>query len=97
MVAKKITKKKKVDQYKAKVGCWNCDSIYDIGVDKGSITGIYIIQKKMKCSLCGCNSIKMFKEYVVEKKIMKDLILHKRIEQAEEGEKQEPKHLDHYK
>lgn len=74
------SKKKKPVSYQAKVGCWNCDTVYEIAVKMGINTPEYLVAKEPLCKHCGCNSLKMFNEYKTEKKIMKDLILHHRIE-----------------
>ena len=92
MVKKQENSKKKPVSYRAKVGCWNCDLVYDIAIKKGINTPEHLIKKEPLCRNCGCNSLKMFNEYKTEKKIMKDLILHHRIESM--GAEQNPEKTD---
>jgi len=91
-------KTKKKISYQAKVGCWNCDSAYEIAVKIGQITPQFLVDKEMKCRTCGCETLKMFAEYRIEKKIMKEVILHHRIEHLHDNEEpQEPnKNHNHF-
>ena len=89
--------KNKVETYVAKIGCWNCDSIYEISVAKGTMASQYIMKSKLKCKKCGCQTLKMFTEYRIDKKIMKDVILHHRIEHPPEDEEKKNKYPDHIK
>jgi len=84
------------DTYPAKIGCWNCDHIYDISIAKGVMAPQYLSESKIKCKNCGCDTLKMFSEYRIDKKIMKDVILHHRIEHPPEDEKKK-KAPDHIK
>lgn len=77
--------------YEARVGCWNCDEKYTISVLKGHITPQYIVDADIHCRGCGCDTLKMLSEYNIEKKIMKDVILHHRIEQLHEEQPHEPR------
>ena len=87
--------KKPVETYTVKIGCWNCDYIYDILVAKGKIAPQYIMESKLKCKKCDCETLKMFSEYRIDKKIMKDVILHHRIEHPPEDEEKKNKKHDH--
>lgn len=93
----KETAKKKPKQeeyYIAKVGCWNCNSEYEINILKGFITTQYIVTKNIYCKGCGCDTLKSYNEYKNEKKIMKDVMLHHRIEHSHEEES--PIKKDHH-
>ena len=94
---KEIRDLKKLGTYTAKLGCWNCDNIYEIAVTKGKMTQQYLIESKMKCKNCGCDTLKMFSEYRIAKKIMKDVILHHRIEHPPDDEDKKKKDHAHYK
>lgn len=99
-VKKKDVKPKKVkpEFYQAKVGCWNCDITYEIPIPKGINTPAYIMNVDPICIKCGCDTLRMFAEYKNEKKVMKDVILHNRIEHMEhEQHKEQPTKHDHYK
>lgn len=80
--------------YQAKIGCWNCDSVYAIAITKGTNIPEHMINNEPKCTTCGCDTLKMFNEYIAEKKIMKDVILHHRIEQLG-GEEEKPPNNDY--
>jgi len=86
------------NSYLAKMGCWNCDTIHTIKITKGITVPDFIIDTHPQCKKCGCNSLKPFIEYTTEKQIMKDLVLHHRIEQMHEIEEHDTKHdHQHYK
>jgi len=89
MVSKKIN-------YQGKVGCWNCNTVYNIAVKLGTPMPEYLMKKKTKCRHCGCDTIRMFSEYVVNKKIMKDLVLQGKLDEMSKPPKSPIKH-DHYK
>ena len=89
---RKMTNKK----YNAKVGCWNCDTIYKIAIKMGEMTPQYLHDNKVFCKTCGCDTLKMFSEYLIEKKIMKDIILHHRIEHMEDDDNEKPKSNNDY-
>tara|TARA_R110000824_G_scaffold191211_1_gene372836 strand:- start:655 stop:963 length:309 start_codon:yes stop_codon:yes gene_type:complete len=92
MVEKKKNKTpKKIPSYLAKVGCWNCDLVYRIKVMKGKNVAEFLMKGKQKCKRCECDSLKVYSEYTTEKKILKDLILHHRLEMMHEHEKEENK------
>ncbi|KKN13485.1 hypothetical protein LCGC14_1005790 [marine sediment metagenome] len=80
MVEKNKTLKKKKGFYSAKIGCWNCDSVYEISIKLGMVTPEYIMKKEPPCRNCGCNSLRTYSDYKTEKIIMKDVMLHHRIE-----------------
>lgn len=69
-----------ISKYRARIGCWNCDSVYSILIKKGTNTPEFLVNKGIVCRNCGCKSMKMYNEYKVEKKIMKDVMLHAKIE-----------------
>lgn len=83
----KEVRKPTKEYYKANVGCWNCDLLYEINVVRGEITPYYIANNKLVCKGCGCDSLKVLNEYKIEKKILKDVILHHRIEHMHEEPK----------
>jgi len=85
------------ETYSAKVGCWNCDDIYEVSVIKGKMASQYIMENKLKCKRCGCDTLKMFSEYRIDKKIMKDVILHHKIEHPPEDEEKKNRKPDHIK
>jgi len=87
--------KKKAETYPAKIGCWNCDNIYEISVIKGKMTNQHLLDTKLKCKKCGCMTLKMFAEYRIDRKIMKDVMLHHRIEHPPEEEERKNKKHDH--
>lgn len=79
----------KLGNYSAPVGCWNCDEIYDIRIKKGVNVPEHLIKTNPPCKECGCDSLKPHMEYVNEKEIMKDLVLHHRMQQMEEKDHKE--------
>ena len=84
-VKKKIVKKTiknipNVSLYLAPIGCWNCNIKYSIHIPKGINTPEFLMNVGANCKKCGCNTLKMLTEYNTEKKILKDLILHHRLE-----------------
>jgi len=85
------------ETYSAKIGCWNCDNIYEIIIAKGKMAPQYLIDSKLKCKHCGCDSLRTFAEYRIDKKIMKDVILHHRIEHPPEDDDKKKKAPDHIK
>ena len=87
---KKKQIKKKKGFYITTCGCWNCDSVYDIYVKYGEMTTKFIMDKKMTCKKCKCETLKMYKEYKIDNKIMKDIILHDKLEHMGEEVKKEP-------
>ncbi len=94
---KEVRDLKKLGTYPTKVGCWNCDHIYEISIAKGTMAPKYLMDHKLKCKNCGCDTLKMFSEYRIDKKIMKDVILHHRIEHPPEDEEKKKKAPDHIK
>ncbi len=76
--------------YEARVGCWNCDEKYTILIVMGHNTPQYLADKKLLCRMCGCDTLKMFAEYKIEKNIMKEVILHHRIEHMHDDQHKEP-------
>ena len=84
MLRKYLSEKLDDSNYSAPVGCWNCDEIYSIYIKKGLNCPEYLIKAKKPCRKCGCDSLKPHIEYTTEKSIMKDVILHHRIQQMEE-------------
>ena len=82
--------------YIAPVGCWNCDIVYNIKVKKGTNVPEHLMKKKIPCRTCGCDTLKPKMEYENERAIMKDLVLHHRIQSLEEKEEKDPK-VEYYK
>ena len=82
-------KKKKISRYSAKVGCWNCKLEYELRVKKGVNVAEHLMKGKEPCRRCGCDSLKIFDEYTTEKQILKDLILHHRLEMMHDHDKEE--------
>ncbi len=93
-MAKKKPVKKPVS-YKAKLGCWNCDNVYHVAVKLGTNTPQYLMEKDPTCKHCGCTTLKMFAEWKVEKKILKDLILHGKITAIENEQVLPKRNHDH--
>ena len=85
--------------YQAKIGCWNCDRTYEILVKRGIFTSQHLIEKKVQCKFCGCDSLRPFEDYRINKKIMKDLVLQTRLEEGmhEHGEDRDSNDHQHYK
>jgi Zn finger protein HypA/HybF involved in hydrogenase expression len=99
---KKVTKKKTVKKrktnvktYNAKIGCWNCDDTYTIKVIKGMNTPEFLQQVDPPCRRCECRTLRIFAEYKMEKEILRDLILHARLEQSHEHDGSTTDHV-HY-
>lgn len=88
-----MTHKRK--SYDARIGCWNCDIIYMIQIKRGTNTPEFLMKTEPKCKKCGCDTLKMLSEYKAEKKIMKDLLLHARVEHMGEDNEEAPVHHDH--
>lgn len=95
-MVKKNKKLKKKGFYIATCGCWNCDHVYEIHVKLGYVTTQFIHDKKMLCKECKCPTLKMYKEYKIDNKIMRDLILHERLEHME-NQQPEPKKNEYIK
>ena len=74
--------KKVSKSYLAKIGCWNCSEEYNISVKKGIVTPIHLVNKKLKCRKCGCDSLRAFDEYKINKEIAKDLVLQAKLEET---------------
>lgn len=93
--------RKKNDIYLAKIGCWNCDEIYELSIKKGENLPEYLIANDPLCRKCGCDSLKPYIEWTTEKEIMKDLVLHHRIEQLSKDDEDEDNKVnsnhDHFK
>lgn len=85
------------NSYQAKVGCWNCQSEYNILVKKGIVAPQHLIDKKVTCKYCGCDSLRPFEDYRINKKIMKDLVLQSRLEEGMHEHGVERDNHDHYK
>jgi hypothetical protein len=96
----KIKKKKKIikkkiknkSQYSAKIGCWNCDEIYIIKIFKGVNIPEHLHKTDPQCRKCECKTLRIYAEYKIEKTILRDLILHSRLEQSHEVEHHQPDH-----
>ena len=92
---KKIVKRKtkrKTSKYNAKVGCWNCDEIYTIKIVKGVNVPEYLQSIDPPCRRCECQSLRIYAEYKVEKEVLKELVLHARLDHSHETE---PTTTDH--
>ena len=83
------------ETYDAKIACWNCEKIFDIKVSRGTIVFEHITRNKLVCENCGCNTLKVYAEYKIDKRIMKDLVLHTKIQQQENQPPPDKKH-DHF-
>jgi len=90
LLRKYLSEKLDTESYSAPVGCWNCDETYSIMIKKGTNCPEYLIKAKKPCRKCGCDSLKHYVEYTTEKEIMKDVILHHRVQQMEEKLPKEP-------
>jgi len=95
----KVTKKKKIvkrktkqktakysAKYSAKIGCWNCDEIYTIKISKGINVPEYLQSIDPPCRRCECQSLRIYAEYKVEKEVLKELVLHARLDHSHEIE-----------
>jgi len=71
--------------YKATVGCWNCDTVFDIFIKKGINTPEYLFQNNIPCKNCGCTTLRMYSEYLTRKEIMKDIMTHLEVIQIEQN------------
>ncbi len=61
-------------QYRARVGCLNCDNVQDILVDKGKLVEVYCIEKKIKCGFCQCtDSLQPYFQYQSMKKMLSNI------------------------
>jgi len=95
-VKRKIKRKgNAVSTYSAKIGCWNCDDIYKIKIIKGINVPEYLQAKDPKCRSCECNTLRIYAEYKMEKEILRELILHSRLDQSHEVEDRSANH-NHY-
>ncbi|RLD63426.1 MAG: hypothetical protein DRI84_09635 [Bacteroidetes bacterium] len=85
-INKKIKRKikKYATKYNAKIGCWNCDEIYTIKIVKGINVPEYLQTMNPKCRRCECKTLRIYAEYKMEKEILRELILHTRLEQSHE-------------
>ena len=105
MLKKSKVKKKKsvkrkvkgntVSKYSAKIGCWNCDDVYKIKIIKGINTPEYLQTTDPKCRRCECKTLRIYAEYKMEKEILRELILHSRLDQSHEVEDRSADH-SHY-
>ena len=100
----KIKKKKKpikrkikrnTTKYNAKIGCWNCDEVYTIKIVKGVNVPEYLQSMNPECRSCECKTLRIYAEYKMEKEILRELILHTRLEQSHEDE-HPPSNHSHY-
>jgi hypothetical protein len=92
---KRKVKSKPTSKYSAKIGCWNCDDVYKIKIIKGVNVPEYLQQIDPKCRRCECNSLRIYAEYKMEKEILRELILHSRLDQSHEVEDRSADH-SHY-
>ena len=83
--------------YLAKLGCLNCDYICDTTVNKGISIAQFLMDEKPLCKQCGCELLTKLAEYKAEKKIMKDMILHHRIQSMENDIGKSNENTAHYK
>lgn len=81
--------------YSTSVGCWNCDGVYDIKVRRGIIASQYLMDSKIKCLYCGCDTLKVYSEYNIERETMKDVILHAKLTQLESMSPNHPVRTEH--
>ena len=92
----KVQKKKKVSNYKARVGCWNCDYTYWLSIKKGINLPEYLVNSNPLCKRCGCDALKVYLEFKTEKEILKELILHHRLEHLSGSEEEQSTDHRHY-
>lgn len=83
------------ETYEARLGCINCNKVYIIDIPKGIDTPNYLFHEQPTCENCGCATLRVFNEYTAEKKIIKDLLLHRHFEMLD-GDDGSMKH-DHFK
>jgi len=61
-------------QYRARVGCLNCDNVQDILIDKGKLVEVFCQEKKVKCGFCQCtDSLQPYFQYQSMKKMLSNL------------------------
>lgn len=61
-------------QYRAKVGCLNCDHVQDIMIDKGKLVEIFCHDSKVKCGFCQClDSLQPYFAYQSMKKMLQSM------------------------
>ena len=82
----KTKSKRKTTMYTAKVGCWNCDEIYTIKIVKGVNIPEYLQTIDPACRRCECKALRIYAEYKVEKEVLKELVLHARLDHSHEIE-----------
>jgi len=83
-------------KYRAKVGCWNCDDVYELIIKRGMLVPQFLTETKPQCRKCGCAVLKMFSEYTTRKKIMKDVLTHLEITQISNMSDQPKKQHQHF-
>jgi len=87
--------KRNTTKYNAKIGCWNCDEVYTIKIVKGVNVPEYLQSMNPECRSCECKTLRIYAEYKMEKEILRELILHTRLEQSHEDE-HPPSNHSHY-
>ena len=92
---KRKVKSKPISKYSAKIGCWNCDDVYKIKIIKGINVPEYLQTIDPKCRRCECKTLRIYAEYKMEKEILRELILHSRLDQSHEVEDRSADH-SHY-
>lgn len=61
--------------YRVKVGCINCDAIELLDILKGKPIDIFVIEKKVKCSICEClESIVSYNTYKAQKAMLSQIV-----------------------
>lgn len=71
-----MTHEEKPNWYPAKIGCWNCDDIYELSVKQGMLVPEFLFKEQIICRTCGCKTLRPFAEYKASKRIMSDILLH---------------------
>jgi hypothetical protein len=92
---KREIKGNSIGKYSAKIGCWNCNDVYKIKIIKGINVPEYLQVKHPKCRRCECDSLRIYAEYKMEQEILREIILHTRLNQSHEVEDRSADH-SHY-
>lgn len=67
---------KPITSYSAKIGCWNCDDVYEIAIKQGMVIPEFLFKEQIECRKCGCKTLRPYAEYKASKRIMSDVLLH---------------------
>ncbi len=78
--------------YRAKIGCINCDTVNLIDILKGKPVDLWCTEGKLKCPKCEClETMVSYQAYKAQKAMMNQIMAMAKQEADNEGKK-----LDHY-